>query len=702
MAIIESTIAPNSAAFQANRDGMLALIARMRGLEERARAASAGAKDRFHKRGQLLPRERVALVLDPGTPFIELSTLAGYMFDVPDADKSVPGGGLIAGIGFVAGIRCMVSANDSGIDAGALQPYGLDKTLRVQEMALENKLPYVQLVESAGANLLRYRVEDFVRGGNIFRNLARLSAAGLPVVTVTHGSSTAGGAYQTGLSDYIVMVRGRTRAFLAGPPLLKAATGEIATEEELGGAEMHTSISGLGDYLAEDDRDALRIARDIMGNLRWDRPEADTASHRPPRHDPEELLGIMPMDHKRPVDMRQAIARFIDDSDFTEFGANYGPATVCGHARIEGHAIGIITNNGPLDVPGANKATHFIQACCQSRTPLLYLNNTTGYMVGKAYEEAGMIKHGSKMIQAVTSATVPQITIYCGASFGAGNYGMCGRGFHPRFCFSWPNARTAVMGGEQAAETMAIVTEAAAARRGKPIEKEKIDAMKAQITGVFDGQMDVFSTSARVLDDGVIDPRDTRSVLAEVLAICREAEARKPQAHAVLGRAAMKVQMKPTPFSQDPDRQSRRDRAADHAHRAPPRLWRGRGLFRRRPRCLACARGRSGRPDRRGAAVAILPEDRGDHRGGESQRRRRGASRLRLPRRERGFCRRRAAMPAWCSSGRRPKPSRRWATRPAPRRSCWRPACPACPAIRAPTRATPSCWPRPAGSAFPS
>jgi geranyl-CoA carboxylase beta subunit len=271
-------------------------------------------------RGQLLPRERVALVLDPGSPFIELSTLAGYMFDVPDADKSVPGGGVIAGIGFVSGVRCMVSANDSGIDAGALQPYGLDKTLRVQELALENKLPYVQLVESAGANLLRYRVEDFVRGGNIFRNLARLSAAGLPVVTVTHGSSTAGGAYQTGLSDYIVMVRGRTRAFLAGPPLLKAATGEIATEEELGGAEMHTSISGLGDYLAEDDRDALRIARDIMANLEWDRPKPQAkmlASFKPPRYDAEELLGIMPMDHKRPVDMRQAIARFIDDSDFT-------------------------------------------------------------------------------------------------------------------------------------------------------------------------------------------------------------------------------------------------------------------------------------------------------------------------------------------------------------------------------------------------
>src|SRR6059058_2822079 len=296
MSILENTISPGSAAYRANRDGMLGLIDRMRALEERTRAASAAAKDRFHKPGQLLPRERVALVLDPGSPFIELSSLTGYLFDIPDPERSVPGGGLIAGIGFVSGIRCMVSANDAGIDAGALQPFGLDKTLRVQELAIENKLPYVQLVESAGANLLRYRVEDFVRGGNIFRNLARLSAAGLPVVTVTHGSSTAGGAYQTGLSDYIVMVRGRTRAFLAGPPLLKAATGEIATEEELGGAEMHTSISGLGDYLAEDDRDALRIAREILAQIDWPHERAPARQFRPPRYEQDELLGIMPMD----------------------------------------------------------------------------------------------------------------------------------------------------------------------------------------------------------------------------------------------------------------------------------------------------------------------------------------------------------------------------------------------------------------------
>jgi geranyl-CoA carboxylase beta subunit len=530
MPVIESRISSTSAAFEANRASMLGLIERMRQLEDRTRAASGAAKERFAKRGQLLPRERVALLLDPGTPFLEFSTLAGYLLDVPDPDKSVPGGGIIAGIGYVSGVRCMVNASDCGIDAGAMQPMGLDKKLRIQEIALENKLPYVQLVESAGANLLRYRVEHFVRGGNLFRNLALISAAGLPVVTVTHGSSTAGGAYQTGLSDYIVMVRGRTRAFLAGPPLLKAATGEIATEEELGGAEMHTRISGLGDYLAEDDRDALRIARDIMAKLDWNRKPAEPPrAFKPPRYDAEDLLGIMPADYKRPVDMHEVIARIVDDSDFLEFAENYGSATVCGHAAIEGHAVGIITNNGPLDPAGANKATHFIQACCQSRIPLLYLNNTTGYMVGRAYEEAGMIKHGSKMIQAVTSASVPQITLYCGASFGAGNYGMCGRGFHPRFCYSWPNAKTAVMGAEQAAGTMAIVTEAAAQRRGKPIEPEKLEKLKTQIINHFDAQMDIFTTSAHVLDDGVIDPRDTRSLLAEILAICREAEARTPQ-----------------------------------------------------------------------------------------------------------------------------------------------------------------------------
>ncbi len=532
MATIESTLSPGSESFQANRSGMLALLGRVRSAEARAIAASNKSQQRFESRGQLLPRERLALLLDPGAPWLELCTLAGYGMDTPDPEHTVPGGGVIGGIGWVAGIRCMVTASDSGIDAGAMQAMGLDKALRIQELALENKLPYVQLVESAGANLLKYRVEGFIKGGGLFRNLARMSARGLPVVTVTHGSSTAGGAYQTGLSDYIIMVRGRTRAFLAGPPLLMAATGEVASEEDLGGAQMHTHVSGLGDYLAEDDRDALRLAREVLGQIDWPRaepPQPTVRAFKPPRFDAEELLGIMPMDHKRPVDMRQVIARFVDDSEFLPFGENYGAATVCGHARIEGHAVGIITNNGPIDNAGAAKATHFIQACCQSRTPILYLNNTTGFMVGRQFEEGGMIKHGSKMIQAVANATVPQITLYCGASFGAVIYGMCGRGFAPRFCFSWPNAKTAVMGGEQAAKTMAIVTEAAMARKGA-VDQAKIDALQAGIIQRFDSQMSVFTTSALLLDDGVIDPRLTRDVLAQVLSVCRDGDARQPQA----------------------------------------------------------------------------------------------------------------------------------------------------------------------------
>lgn len=527
---IESSISTGNEAYVANREHMLALVERVRTFERRTQTKSAASRERFEKRQQLLPRERLSLLLDPGAPFLELASLAGLGLDTPDLDKSVPGGGVIGGIGFVSGIRCMVVASDSGIDAGALQPMGLDKQLRIQEIALENQLPYVQLVESAGANLMQYRVEEFVRGGNLFRNIARMSAAGLPVVTVTHGSSTAGGAYQTGLSDYIILVRGRSRAFLAGPPLLKAATGEVATEEELGGAVMHTSISGLGDYLAEDDQDGLRIAREIMGQIDWNRGMPQEArSFKPPRYDAEELLGIMPADHKRPVDMKQVIARIADDSEFLEFSANYGSATVCGHFKLEGWPVGVITNNGPIDPAGAAKATHFIQACCQSRTPIIYLNNTTGFMVGRSYEEAGIIKHGSKMIQAVTNATVPQVTIYCGASYGAGNYAMCGRGFHPRFCFSWPSAKTAVMGGEQAAQTMRIVTEASMRRKGE-VDEGKLDDMARRIVDRFDSQMSVFTTSARLLDDGVIDPRDTRAVLAKVLAVSREADARAPQA----------------------------------------------------------------------------------------------------------------------------------------------------------------------------
>lgn len=528
MARIESTISTNSDAFRQNGQSMTALLDEVRQIEARTRAASEASRERFEKRHQLLPRDRVALLLDPGKPFLELAKMAGFGMDTKKLENSVPGGGIIAGIGYVSGVRCMVLASDSGIAAGAMQPGGLDKTLRVQELALENKLPLVQLVESAGANLMAYKVEDFIHGGTTFRNLARMSAAGLPVVTVTHGSSTAGGAYQTGLSDYIVMVRGRTRAFLAGPPLLKAATGEIASEEELGGAEMHTGVSGLGDYLAEDDRHAISIARDIMAGIDWTGQDETERDYAEPVFDRDEMLGVMPMDYRQPVDMREVIARLVDGSDYVEFGERYGGQTVCGTARIHGWAIGIITNNGPTDPAGATKATHFIQACCQAGTPILYLNNTTGFMVGKSYEENGIIKHGAKMIQAVTNATVPQFTIYCGASFGAGNYGMCGRGFGPRFCFSWPNAKTAVMGGEQAAGTMAEVQKARAARKGEQVDEAHLGTMKAAIVHMFNGQMDALHTSARLLDDGIIDPRDTREVLSEVMRICREADRRTP------------------------------------------------------------------------------------------------------------------------------------------------------------------------------
>ena len=502
---------------------MLARIAQLRALEDRAAQASARSRPVFDKRGQLLPRERVALLLDAGTPWLPLCALAGFMQDTKDPAASVPGGGMVAGIGFISGRRCMVVASDSGIEAGAIQNMGLDKILRVQEIALQNKLPFIHLVESAGANLMKYRVEGFVHGGALFRNLARLSAAGIPVITVQHGSGTAGGAYMPGLSDVVVMVRKRSRAFLAGPPLLMAATGEVATEEELGGAEMHTAVSGLGEYLAEDDRHALGVAREIVGKLGVISRAQDKALYAAPRFDAGELLGLMPHNLREPVDMREVIARIVDDSDLLEFKPLYGAATVCVQAAILGHAVGIITNNGPIDVAGANKATHFIQWMCQLGHPIIYLQNTTGYMVGKDSEQGGMIKHGSKMIQAVTNATVPQLTLQCGASFGAGNYGMCGRGYAPRFLFSWPSARTAVMGGEQAARTMQIVTEAGLARKGIAADPVQSQLQFDRIVAVFEAQADAFYTSGLVLDDGVIDPRDTRAVLGECLAMCAEA-----------------------------------------------------------------------------------------------------------------------------------------------------------------------------------
>ncbi len=526
MGVFQSGFVAAGPAYEENAAHMRTLLDELAALVNRARAASAASAPRFARRGQLLPRERLALVLDDGAPYLELCALAGYLRDSADPSRSVPGTNGIAGIGYIAGVRCLIVADDSGIGAGAARPMGGQKFLRLEEIALRQRLPFVHLVESAGANLLDYKVEDFVRGGALFANLARLSAAGIPVIALTHGSSTAGGAYMTGLADTVIMVRDRAKAFLAGPPLLKAATGEIATDEALGGAVMHATVSGLAEHLAEDDVDAIRILREVVAHLGWDRGAERPPSGPPPRLAAEELLGIMPRDGRKPVEMREVIARLVDGSDFLDYKPLYGPGTVCAQARIHGQDIGILTNNGPLDPAGANKATQFIQLCCQTDTPLVYLQNTTGYIVGTQSEREGMIKIGSKMIQAVANATVPQITIHCGASYGAGNYGMCGRGLGPDFVFSWPSARTAVMGAEQAALTMAIVAEESARARGTAPDTAAIAATRARVIETFERQTSAFYTSGAVLDDGVIDPRDTRAVLGFTLDICRAARRR--------------------------------------------------------------------------------------------------------------------------------------------------------------------------------
>ncbi len=525
----ESSIVITSESARAQRQAMTALVDTWRGIEQRAVDLSNSARESFVKRGALLPRERLGAVLDPGSSFLPIADMAGYLMDDCDPDSSVPGGSQIAGIGFVSGVRCMVVVTDSAIQAGAMTEAGNLKLMRCQEIALENKLPFIHLVESAGANLRKYRVDKFIRGGGIFFNLARLSAAGLPVITSVHGPSTAGGAYMPGLSDYVVMVRDRARAFLAGPPLLKVATGEVVTAEELGGASMHATVSGLAEYVAHDDRHAAALVRDIVANLDWP-SYLQKQQYDAPAYDPEELLSVMPVNSRMPVDMREVIARLVDGSEWLDFKPDYGAATICGHARLHGYVVGFVSNNGPIDPAGATKATQFIQLCNQSRTPIIYLQNTTGFIVGRDSEEAGMIKHGSKMIQAISNANVPQITIYCGASYGAGNYGMCGRGLHPRFCFTWPNARTSVMGAEQAAGTLEIVAREQAARRGKPVDERVLQSQKAEIVENFERQASACVTSGLLLDDGVIDPRDTRATLAFALATCREGDQRVTQA----------------------------------------------------------------------------------------------------------------------------------------------------------------------------
>jgi geranyl-CoA carboxylase beta subunit len=525
MPVFQSAIDVRSEAFAANRAANLKLVEEFRALERKIVETSARAKSKFEKRGQLLPRERLALILDRGAPFLELSTLCGYKMHDDDGDQNISGGGAIAGVGFIAGARCLVTASDSGIKGGAATPMGVVKALRAQEIALKQKLPFVHLIESAGANLFR-QSEMFVSGGETFANLARLSAAGCPVIAVVHGSSTAGGAYQTGLSDYVVVVRGRSKVFLAGPPLLKAATGEIATDESLGGAEMHYHVSGTAEFMAENDADAIRIAREIVAKLRWGGDPAPRRAFREPLYDGDEILGVTPADYRTPYDVRETMARIVDGSDLLGFKDGYGAATVCVHAEIAGHAVGLIGNNGPIDADGAAKAGQFIQLMCQAGNPVIFLQNTTGYLVGVDAEQRGIVKHGSKMIQAVTNMTVPKLTLHIGASFGAGNYGMCGRAFDPDFIFAWPNNRIAVMGGEQAAKTMRIVGEEGARARGEAPNAAYFDAMAKAIIDKYDEESRALFATARLWDDGLIDPRDSRKVLAFCLDAVADARRR--------------------------------------------------------------------------------------------------------------------------------------------------------------------------------
>jgi geranyl-CoA carboxylase beta subunit len=524
MTVFNSKVNVNSETYARNRQEMLKHIQTLGELNSRGAMISEKRKPRFEARGQLTPRERLARLLDPGMPFLAVGNIAGYLLDTDDPEKSIPGSTIISGIGFISGVRCVVVVDDSGIQAGSLTTAGGYRVRRSEEIALQQKLPFVHLVESAGGDLLNYTVEGFSQGGELFGNLAKLSKEGIPVISILHGSSTAGGAYMPGLSDYVIAVKNNGRAFLAGPPLLKAATGEIATEDELGGAEMHASVSGLAEYLAENDGQAVQMCRELMHRLQWNDgcETPKRRSYREPIYDADELAGIIPCDYRNPYDMRELVARIVDGSDFMDFKSRYGAATVCIQADIFGLPCGILGNNGPIDPEGATKATQFLQLCDQSNIPVLFMQNTTGYMVGTKSERAGMIKHGSKMIQAVRNLEVPRITLMTGASFGAGNYGMCGRHFDPDFLYTFPNARTGVMGGEQAAKTMSEVARGKAAAMGTEPDEAALANQEAYLANIFDSQSSAYYTSGHMMDDGMVDPRDTRNTLGFLMETVRE------------------------------------------------------------------------------------------------------------------------------------------------------------------------------------
>ncbi len=515
MPTIKSKINPNSASFKENYQQMSALVA---DLQEKMKKSLFQGKERHIKKARklekLLARERIELLLDQDSPFLELMPLAGL-----NQGGFGAGGTIVVGIGLVEGQLTAISANVGSNKGGAIDYYTLQKALRASKISMENDLPGINLVESAGANLPE-QAKIFIHGGANFRDITRRSKMGIPTISVVFGNSTAGGAYIPGMSDYTIMVKERAKVFLAGPPLVKMATNEIVDDETLGGADMHSKISGVSDYLATDEYEGIRMARDIMKQLKAAKPQYTPPKNIvEPLYDIDELLGIVPANIRQPFDAREVIARIVDGSEFSEFKPNYGETLVTGYAHIHGYQVGILANNGVLFSESANKGAHFIQLCNRNDTPLLFLQNITGFMVGKDYEQGGIIKHGAKLINAVSNSEVPAITLMMGASYGAGNYAMCGRAYEPRFLFTWPNHKIAVMGAEQLAGVMQMVQEQAARKMGVPIDEEQSKQVRAYMMKDIEKQSNAYFSTAKIWDDGIIDPRQSRTVLGFSLAI---------------------------------------------------------------------------------------------------------------------------------------------------------------------------------------
>ncbi|MFJ6719688.1 MULTISPECIES: acyl-CoA carboxylase subunit beta [unclassified Streptomyces] len=518
MTRLTTTVDPNTPEHTAARAAALDRLAELDAAHEGAlRGGGEKYTARHLGRGKLLARQRVELLLDPDTPFLELSPLAAWGSDYP------VGASMVTGIGTVEGVECLITANDPTVRGGASNPWTLKKALRANEIARQNRLPCVSLVESGGADLPSQK-EIFIPGGAVFRDITRLSADGIPTVAVVFGNSTAGGAYIPGMSDHTVMIKDRSKVFLGGPPLVKMATGEESDDESLGGADMHARTSGLADHYALDEHDAIRQARRIVARLNHRKPHQDPPPAREPLYDPEELLGIVPEDLKTPFDPREVIARIVDASDFDEFKPLYGTSLVTGWATLHGHPIGILANaQGVLFSAESQKAAQFIQLANQRDIPLLFLHNTTGYMVGKEYEQGGIVKHGSMMINAVSNSRVPHLSVLIGASYGAGHYGMCGRAYEPRFLFAWPSAKSAVMGPAQLAGVLSIVARQSAAAKGQPYDEEADAGMRAFVEAQIESESLPMFLSGRLYDDGVIDPRDTRTVLGLCLSAVHNA-----------------------------------------------------------------------------------------------------------------------------------------------------------------------------------